>query len=132
MDVSVVTFAGYNFCSRTGASIEFRLERPAEGAGWRATVRATDEPEQARRLCLVWQEEWSSPMSFDKWIVGKLLYQKPRPGGGRGAVGVDGLRGELYACPYRIDGKAVSVNFGLEERVPALLPPDAFKLGCTC
>ena len=52
--------------------------------------------------------------------AGKLLYQKNV-----------GPRGLFYACPYRIDGKAVSVSFADEETVPSVLPPDTFKLGCT-
>ena len=41
------------------------------------------------------------------------------------------LATDYYACPYRIDDDAVAVNFEREESIPQLLPPDAFKLGCS-
>ena len=89
-------------------------------ACWRAVVRSSTEPELGGYLCLVWQEAWSSPLAYRKWIQGKLLYQK------------DPQVRRFHACPYRIDGKAVSVNLALEEEVMSVLPPDNFKLDCLC
>ena len=71
-----------------------------------------------RYLCPIWQEEWSSPLAYNKWIRGKLLYQKAPE------------RAEYFACPCRIDGQAITVHLELEEQVPTVLPPDVFKLGC--
>lgn len=110
--------------------LRFTLERTSVATGrrhaptrcaerWVATIRTADEPEVARTLCFVWQEAWSSPLAYSKWIAGKLLYLRSR-----------GEVVEVCACPYRIDGKAVSVNVALEERIPTILPPDSFKLGC--
>ena len=87
-------------------------------SGWRACVRSTSDPSVGGYLCLVWQEAWSSPLAYRKWIQGKLLYQK------------DPAVRRFHACPYRIDGKAVSVNLALEKEVISVLPPDSFKLDC--
>lgn len=99
--------------------ITWRLELvTSPSRQWRATMRAPRDPAVVRYLLLVWQESWSSPLARNKWIVGKLLYQRSVSGG------------QLYAAPYRIDGSKVSVFLEHEEAVPSLIPPDRFKLGC--
>jgi len=104
------------------SELRFGLERSAGGA-WRATMRNSEQL-GARYLLLVWQEAWTSnPFALKKFIKGKLLYQK------------DGIVDQLYACPYRIDDDAVTVDFAREERSSShphrfVLPPDHFKLGC--
>ena len=105
-----------------GLPIRFSMERCSRPDGpecWRATLHAEKEPGVTRYLCLVWQESWASPLAYHKWIQGKLLYQKEP-------------LGRFYACPYRIDGKAVSVNLALEQEVISVLPPNTFKLDCDC
>jgi hypothetical protein len=100
---------------------KFGLERTRDGLSWRATMRCATQPGVTRYLCLIWQEDWASPIAFQKWIVGKLLYQK--------ACAPDEEPAH-FACPFRIDEQAIHVFLDLEEAVPGLMPPDRFKLGC--
>ena len=108
--------------SGASSSLSFALMRVDAGEQrliWRATLSSAEQPGVTRYLVLVWQELWSSPLARTRWIQGKLLYQR-EPG-----------EQVFYAAPYRISGKAITVDVEAEERVTGLMPPDAFKLGCT-
>ena len=73
-------------------------------------------------LCLVWQEDWTAnPLSRQKFIKGKLVYQKE--------LGAS----HFYARPYRIVDQTISVPAGPqhEECFDGALPPDTVKLGWT-
>ena len=88
----------------------------AEAAG-RTRAFVEDARGGRRYLCLVWQEDWSSPLARNKFIAGKLVYQT-EPGAT-----------EYYACPYRIDNETFSMPPGQEHAVGSPLPEDWFKIG---
>ena len=62
---------------------------------------------------------WSSPLARNKFILGKLVYQK-EPGSST-----------FYACPYRIDNETFSVPPDREHAVGGALPEDWVKIGCS-
>ena len=96
------------------------LPEAAPAVPWRATMCSTATPGVVRYLVLVWQEAWSSPLSRNRWILGKLVYQRGSP-----------TEVALYSAPYRIDGKVLTVALEYEEQVTTgVIPPDSFKLGC--
>ena len=88
----------------------------AEAAG-RTRAFVEDARGGRRYLCLVWQEDWSNPLARNKFIAGKLVYQK-EPGAT-----------EYYACEYRIDNETFSMPPGPEHAVGSPLPEDWFKIG---
>lgn len=70
-------------------------------------------------LLLVWQESWSSPMAYKKYIRGKILYQRGRPGS-RGTL--------FFARQYEIcDGHISIAARHEEESVETILPPDSVQ-----
>ena len=94
--------------------VRFGVEAAAGGA-----TRAFVEAHGARLfLCLVWQEDWSSPLARTKYIAGKMVYQK-QPG-----------HGVFYACPYKIENETFSLYSDREHAVGDALPEDWFKIGC--
>ena len=44
-------------------------------AGGRTRAFVEDARGGRRYLCVVWQEDWSNPLSRSKFIAGKLVYQ---------------------------------------------------------
>jgi len=70
-------------------------------------------------LLLIWQECWSSPMAYKKFIRGKILYQKGRPG----------YRGDsFFTRQYEICNGQISIAARLEEEpVETILPPDSIQ-----
>lgn len=70
-------------------------------------------------LLLVWQESWSSVMARKKYIRGKILYQKGRPGS-RGTL--------FFTRQYEIcDGQISIAARHEEESVETILPPDSIQ-----
>ena len=101
-----------------GGLLRFGIEASPQGV-----ARAWIEPvggSERYYLCLVWQEEWSSPLSRTRFIKGKLVYQK--------SLGSS----SFFARPYGIVDDVVTVPQGsdCEERVAGALPSDSLKLAC--
>ena len=103
--------------------VKFGIEQVHTNGPWRATASSASHPETKRYVVLVWQEAWSSPLSRSQWIVGKLIYQRDSP-----------TSTSLFAAPYRVSGRIMSVALHLEEAIgtslAAVIPPDRIKLGC--
>ncbi|CAK0843479.1 unnamed protein product [Prorocentrum cordatum] len=101
-----------------------------DGSG-RAFIEESREGNARERmlLYLVWQEAWSGVFSSEKFIRGKILYQKGAPGG----LQEPGSNSSLFfAREYEIrDGQLTLSAVGDEEILPALLPPDSFQGMCT-
>jgi len=66
------------------------------------------------------KEVWSSnPFASRKFIKGKLVYQREPQGG------------EFFARPYAYQDGILSVPIdSVEERIPAVLPPNRIKFNC--
>lgn len=72
-------------------------------------------------LAWVWQEDWSSPVSFGKkFMKGKVIYQKGEP------------KGPFFARPFRFVEGTLMLPAGeqLEETLSGVLGSDRIKLGC--
>lgn len=70
-------------------------------------------------LLLVWQESWSSPLAYKKFIRGKILFQKGRCGS-RGTL--------FFTRQYEIrDGQISIAARHEEESVETVLPPDSIQ-----
>jgi len=76
-------------------------------------------------LYFVWQEAWSSPMAFKKFIRGKICYQKTEA---LTTSSSDASKGPFFCREYSIqDGQLTIAPLGNEEVVESLLPPDSFQ-----
>merc|ERR1712194_182827 len=101
-----------------------------DGSG-RAFIEEIGEGEVRERLLLylVWQEAWSGVFSSEKFIRGKILYQKDAPGG---LQEQSANPSPFFAREYEIrDGQLTLASIGDEEILPSLLPPDSFQGMCT-
>ncbi|CAE8609320.1 unnamed protein product [Polarella glacialis] len=76
-------------------------------------------------IYLVWQEAWSSPIAFRKFVRGKICYQRGR----LEAPGPEEQTASLFfARQYEIrDGNVFIASAGDGEPIHSLLPPDSFQ-----
>ncbi|CAE7520388.1 unnamed protein product [Symbiodinium natans] len=74
-------------------------------------------------LYLVWQENWSSFFAYNKFIEGKLIYQRGKPW--QCPDGQATSSAPFFARQYRLEGGGLSIaGVETEETVLTLLPPD--------
>jgi len=75
-------------------------------------------------LYLVWQENWSSFFAYNKFIEGKLFYQRGQPWD-QPVKASHKVNAPFFARQYRLEGKGLKIaGIETEETVLSLLPPD--------
>lgn len=85
-----------------------------------ASGRAYVEDERGRMLVyFVWQEEWSPPMAFKKFLRGKMCYERQT---------AEGDTKGLWERLYEIRDGQIAISTDGERRVASVLPPDSFQL----
>jgi len=73
-------------------------------------------------VCAIWQEEWSGPMAWTKFMQGRIMFQK------------DPLQPTFHTLPFRVEGTNLCISRNpADERGPygpELMPSDAIKDDC--
>ncbi|CAE7779720.1 unnamed protein product [Symbiodinium pilosum] len=90
----------------------------------RAFIDETTATGRCRMLLyLVWQENWSSFFAYNKFIEGKLIYQRGKPWECPESQAKS--TAPFFARQYRLEGGGLSIaGVETEETVLSLLPPD--------
>ncbi|CAE7819781.1 Rbp6 [Symbiodinium necroappetens] len=90
----------------------------------RAFIDETTATGRCRMLLyLVWQENWSSFFAYNKFIEGKLFYQRGQPW--ECPESQAKTAAPFFARQYRLEGGSLSIaGVETEETVLSLLPPD--------
>mmetsp|Transcript_3123 Transcript_3123/g.7265 ORF Transcript_3123/g.7265 Transcript_3123/m.7265 type:complete len:431 (-) Transcript_3123:92-1384(-) len=107
------------FAGAQEGSFEFGVDESG-----RAYIDETT-PEGRRRMLpyLVWQENWSSFFAYNKFIEGKLFYQRGKPWHCSASEAKN--TSPFFARQYRLEGGGLSIaGAETEETVLSLLPPD--------